>query len=237
LWDRVPCVETLRRCTVRSRAAAALLAAVAVSAPCVGGLCAPPAAAEEGEPSGTKFHFGTHPARTTVLFQSETSVETIYGTARSMSGTAVLDFEKGEGVADLHIAVKDLDTGIPARNEHLQGKDWMEAAKHPEIVFASKSLKRIKSDDATKKETWSYEGDLTIHGVTKPWKGEASVQRIPPEIGKKLGAGEWVKVKTEFQVALKDFDIKVPDIAAAKVSPIWEVKVDIFGTTVLPERK
>jgi len=71
--------------------------------------------------------------------------------------------------------------------------------------------------------------------VTKALKGEASVQRIPEELGKKLGRGNWVKVKTEFQVTLKDFDISVPDVAAAKVAPTWDCKVDIFGTTEAPK--
>jgi polyisoprenoid-binding protein YceI len=130
-----------------------------------------------------------------------------------------------------------MDTGIPARNGHLQGPDWMEADKYPEIVFKATSLKRTGMDDASKKETWAYEGEISIHGVTKALKGEATVQRVPEELGKKLGAGSWVKVHTEFPVTLKDFDIKVPEIAAAKVNPTWDVRVDIFGTTELPKPK
>jgi len=38
--------------------------------------------------------------------------------------------------------------------------------------------KRLK-DEKTKKETWAYEGEITIHGVTRALKGDASVQRIP----------------------------------------------------------
>jgi polyisoprenoid-binding protein YceI len=217
---------------MRARAVAAVLFAAAALA-----TVPPLAAGQDPEPAGTKFHFGVNAARTTILFTSETDLETITGVVRAMSGTAHFEFEKGEGVADLHVQVKDMDTGLPTRNGHLQGADWLEADKFPEIVFAAKSLKRTKVDDATKKETWSYEGELTIHGVTKPLKGESTVQRVPPEIGKTLGQGDWVKVKTEFPVALKDFGIKVPERSVAKVQPTWTVKVDIFGTTVVPEPK
>jgi polyisoprenoid-binding protein YceI len=213
----------------------ATLAFLSVVPCCVGGNCAPRAKAQEGKPAAVSYHFGTHPARTTVTFESETSLETIHGTTRTMSGAADLDFDKGEGGVELTVPVKSLDTGIEKRNEHLQTKDWLDAAAFPDIVFKSKSLKRTKTDDATKRETWSYEGELTIHGVTKALKGEATVLRIPEEPAKKLGEGDWVKVKTRFDVALADFGVKVPDFAAAKVSPAWTVAIDIFGTTVLPK--
>ena len=195
-------------------------------------LLAAPALAET---TATAYHFGTSEARTLIKFESETSVETILGVCRAMSGSASFDFEKGEGTVEFKVPVKKLDTGMAARNEHMWSADWLDAEKHPDIAFKAKSLKRTKTDEETKKETWAYEGDLTIHGVTKALKGEASVQRVPEELAKKLGRGNWVKVKTEFKVALKDFDISVPEVAAAKVAPTWDIKVDVFGTTDAPK--
>lgn len=187
------------------------------------------------EGAATAYHFGTNESRTLIQFESETSVETIHGVCRAMSGTASFDFDKGEGSVDFKVPVKKLDTGMAARNEHLFSDGWLDAEKFPDILFKAKSLKRTATDDKTKKETWAYEGELTIHGVTKALKGEASVQRIPEDLGKKLGRGSWVKVKTEFQVTLKDFDIVVPEVSAAKVAPAWDVKVDVFGTTEAPK--
>ena len=196
-------------------------------------LAAPAPASPEG--TAVAYHFGTSEAKTLISFESETSVETIHGVCRSMSGTASLDFDKGEGSVDFRIPVKKLDTGLAARNEHLYSDAWLDAAKHPDILFRAKSLKRTATDEKTKRETWAYEGELTIHGVTKALKGEASVQRIPDDLGKKLGRGSWVKVKTEFQVTLKDFDVVVPEVSAAKVAPTWDCKVDLFGTTEAPK--
>lgn len=206
---------------------AAVAIAVALSA-------APPAAAEDAKPAGTTYHFGVSPTRTNILFESETSVETIHGLTHSMSGTAVLDGAKGEGRADFKVPVKSMETGLATRDEHLRGEDWLDAAKHPDIAFVA-ALKRAKTDEASKKETWAFDGEITIKGVTKPLKGEATVQRIPDDLGKKLGPGSWVKVKTEFPITIKDFGIEVPEVAAAKVSPTWDVKVDIFGTTEAPK--
>lgn len=214
---------------------AVLLAAAALLA--ASPLLAQEGAPKEEKPAGTPYHFGTSEARTTLLFESETSLETIHGVSHRMAGTATLDFEGGTGTASFTVPVASLRTGLDKRDEHLRGEEWLDAEKFPDIAFRAKSLKRTKSDEASKRETWEYEGSLTIHGVTKDLKGEAQVQRIPEDLGKKLGAGSWVKVKTAFPVTLKDFDIKVPEIAAAKVSPTWDVKVDIFGTTQAPKKE
>jgi polyisoprenoid-binding protein YceI len=224
------------------RAARVAILGLAATVPCcLSGDCAPKSKAQEKaqeeKAAAVTYHFGVAAQRTNVTFESETSVETIHGITHTMSGSADLDFAKGEGAAELRVPVKSMDTGIPLRNEHMQSEGWLDEKKFPEIVFKAKTLKRAKQDEATKKETWSYEGDLTVHGVTKPVKGEATVQRIPEELGRKLGEGEWVKVKTGFDVKLADYDVKIPDVAAAKVNPVWTVTIDIFGTTVKPEPK
>jgi polyisoprenoid-binding protein YceI len=210
---------------------AAALAAVALAAALPLAL---PAVGQEEKPTGTTYHFGVSASRTNILFDSETSVETIHGICRAMSGTAVLDGEKG--AVDFKVPVKKMETGVALRDEHLHGEDWLHEAKYPQIAFKA-ALKRSKVDEATKKETWAYDGEITIRGVTKPLKGEATVQKIPEDLGKKLGEGSWIKVKAEFPITIKEFGIEVPENAAAKVSPTWDVKVDIFGTTVLPEKK
>jgi polyisoprenoid-binding protein YceI len=209
---------------MKAFAALALLLAAVLPAP----------AAVEG---ATTYHFGVSESRTNVQFESETSLEVIHGITHVIKGSVAFDFEKGEGSGTLTVPVKSLDTGLPARDGHMRSDGWLDEEKFPDIVFKAKALKRLKQDEASKKETWSYEGDLTIHGVTKPLKGEAQVQRVPEELGKKLGPGSWVKVKTAFQVTLKDFDITIPEMTAAKVAPTWDVKVDVFGTTEPPAEK
>ena len=215
----------------RRAAAFAVAAAFAAALP-----LALPASGQEEKPSGTTYHFGVSPSRTNILFESETSLETIHGITHTMSGTAVLDAEKGTGSVEFKVPVKKMETGIPMRDEHLRSEDWLHEAKYPDISFKA-ALKRSKVDEASKKETWGYDGEITIHGVTKALKGDATVQPIPADLGKKLGEGTWIKVKTDFQITIKEFGIEVPEVAAAKVSPTWDVKIDIFGTTVLPKKE
>jgi polyisoprenoid-binding protein YceI len=44
----------------------------------------------------------------------------------------------------------------------LSGKDWLDAGRFPEMTFRSKSI------EVTSANTFRIQGDLTLHGVTKP---------------------------------------------------------------------
>jgi polyisoprenoid-binding protein YceI len=221
---------------MKSVAVLAVAAGLAAGAPCLGGLCPVAAAvAQEAESKSVTYHFGTSASRTSVLFESDTDLETIHGSTQVLSGTGAFDFEKGTGTTTLTVPVANMKTGQDMRDQHLRSKDWLDAEKFPEITFAAKKLERKEKKE--KSEIWACEGSLTIHGVTKDLKGEATVARIPSDVGKKLGEGDWVKVATSFQVTLKEFDIKVPEVAAAKVSPTWDIKVTIYGTTEAPKKK
>ncbi|MCK6479198.1 MAG: YceI family protein [Planctomycetaceae bacterium] len=198
----------------------------------------PAAEAPAAEKKGVVYHFGVTEQRTNILFESETTVETIHGITHSVKGKGTFDFDAGTGEADLVVPVNSLKTGMEARDGHMYGEDWLDAAKYPEIVLKAKSLKRVKVlDEKAMKETWAYEGTLTIKGKSNDVKGEALVQRIPEELGKKLGRGQWLKVKAEFSITIKDYGIEVPAASAAKVSDVWDIKIDLFATTAEPAAK
>ncbi len=225
------------------RTAALAAAALLVGAPCLGGRCllAGRAAAEEEkkaeektEQKGAVHTFGTYEARTNIVFESEADLETIHGTTHSISGSARLDAEAGTGQAKLSVPVRSMRTGIDLRDEHLRSDAWMDAAKYPDIGFMAQTLKRKAKDS----DDWEYDGKVTIHGVTRDLKGTARVKFIPAKLAEKfkLGAGDWVKVATDFKVTLSDFGIKIPEgLVQGKVSATWTIKVDIFGTTQPPK--
>jgi polyisoprenoid-binding protein YceI len=55
-----------------------------------------------------------------------------------------------------------IDTSVAARDEHLRSADFFDAEVYPELTFASRRI-TPRGDDA-----YDVEGDLTIHGVTRP---------------------------------------------------------------------
>ena len=55
-----------------------------------------------------------------------------------------------------------INTHIEARDNHLKSADFFDVATYPKMVFASTSMKRVK------KNYYRVNGNLLMHGVTKP---------------------------------------------------------------------
>ena len=174
------------------------------------------------------FHFGTHPARTNVTFVSEADLETIHGVSHQMSGSIAMDATGAKGRGTLQVPVNSMRTGIAKRDEHLRSATWLDAARFPWIRL---DLTEVTRDQGGK--TWSWKGKLTVKGVAKAIQGQARVRVIPDALGKQLGPGSWVRVRTAFDVKLSDHGMKIPQQVGSKVSPVWKVRVDLYGTTTV----
>ncbi len=59
-------------------------------------------------------------------------------------------------------AIDSIDTGNADRDGHLRSADFFDAAQFPEITFEATSVSK-KSDSE-----YTIDGNLTLHGVTKP---------------------------------------------------------------------
>lgn len=198
---------------------------------------APPARAGD-PPAKQTYTFGTFVARTNITFVSEADLETIHGVCHAVSGSVEYDTATGSASGRLTVPVKDMHTGIDKRDAHMRGEEggvWLEAAKYPEIVFEIEKTAPVKDE----KNLFDFEGKLSIHGVTKAWKGRATIRFVPASVAgpAKLGDGDWVRVKTTFDVPIEEFGVKIPDGVGPKVSKAWQVTVDVYGTTAPPPAK
>jgi polyisoprenoid-binding protein YceI len=67
---------------------------------------------------------------------------------------------------DSHVEVTiqagSIATGDPGRDGHLTSADFLDVEQFPTITFASNAVR------ATGETTWDVDGELTVHGVTKP---------------------------------------------------------------------
>ena len=77
------------------------------------------------------------------------------------SGKITLDRATNEGLIDVVIDTKSVNTGSSLFNEHIQGEDFLDTTKYPVITFKSKNLK-FEGDKLV-----AVDGDLTIKGITK----------------------------------------------------------------------
>ena len=89
-------------------------------------------------------------------------VSEVDGKFKQWKGKALLDekaLEKSQ--VSFTIEAGSIDTADAKRDEHLKSPDFFDTAKFPQITF--------KSTKITKAGTgYNLQGDLTIHGVTKP---------------------------------------------------------------------
>jgi polyisoprenoid-binding protein YceI len=86
------------------------------------------------------------------------------GKFNETSGTIVLDREAQTGTVDITIATKSIDVGLEKLYSHLTGTDagMFDVAKYPTATYKGR-LARFKDGAPTE-----VQGELTLHGVTKP---------------------------------------------------------------------
>src|SRR2546422_6853094 len=80
------------------------------------------------------------------VFKLDAPLEAINGSANGISGTVTFDpanpaATKGKIV----VAASSLRVPNPMMNQHLQGEQWLDTAKHADITFESRELKNVKT--------------------------------------------------------------------------------------------
>jgi polyisoprenoid-binding protein YceI len=177
---------------------------------------------EEGIP-GTKYLFGKKTQFTQMSATSETDLEKVTASTKTISG--VLGIDKESAAVRLRVPVEQLRTGIPLRDEHMLGEQWLNAKAHPDILF--ESTKALKKDD----KSWTIEGNFTMHGVTKPLTVAVVMREIPLELVQKAKWGEvpGVGFHAEFKIKLSDHGINLVEKAIGKVNDEWTVTFDLIA--------
>jgi len=84
------------------------------------------------------------------------------GKFNQSSGTVVLDREAKTGTVDVKVETKSIDFGIDSLNQDATGTNLFDVAKYPTATYKGK-LAKFKDGAPTE-----VQGELTLHGVTKP---------------------------------------------------------------------
>jgi polyisoprenoid-binding protein YceI len=80
-----------------------------------------------------------------------------------VSGSVILDQKNPQNSkVNITIPIKDIVTGVPELDEHLQGPLFFDAKKFPTAAFVSNKV------EVTDKTTAKVYGTLTLHGISKP---------------------------------------------------------------------
>lgn len=183
-----------------------------------------PKVSEEGI-EGVKYVFGKKPQLAQMTAVSETDVETVTANTKIVAGILGFDKDKGTGMVRIAVPADSLRTGNDTRDEHLRSANWLDTAKFKTIEF--ESTKATKKDD----KNWTVEGNFTMHGVKKPITVDIVLREIPLE---KIQAAHWGETPglgfaSKFKLKLSDYGVKIPEIAAAKVSDELSISIDFVA--------
>jgi polyisoprenoid-binding protein YceI len=149
--------------------------------------------------------------RNEVVFLSRAPKETIKGKTALVNGTLTLNPKRLDEVAGrFSVAWKDIDTGDPMRNGHLQAAPWVDAQSHPEIVFVVTGFEPTKLQSASRKTIkGSLVGEMSMNGKAKEMKIRTILAYVfPSELKKGKPVKEGVGIRSRFNIELEDFGIK-----------------------------
>jgi polyisoprenoid-binding protein YceI len=151
------------------------------------------------------------PEKARIVFFAKTPAADI----DAVNNTINSHFEAQLGTIDFSLNMKDFDFKKSLMKEHFDTK-YLETGKYPQATFRGKLL-GYGLNMVGRQEVHAV-GMLTIHGVTK----EIDVAcKLEFKDGKVLAT-------TKFQVALKDYDIKEPQLLWQTMAKVIDVTVDLI---------
>lgn len=166
-----------------------------------------------------------------VVFKLDAPLEAIQGSANGISGSITFNPENGTCTqGKLVVSTPSMHVPNPMMNQHLQGGQWMDVAKYPEITFEAKELKNTKvSGDTTTAEA---AGTLTIKGVAKDITVPVKLTYLKGKLGQRVPnmKGDLLVLRSTFTIKRSDFGIN-PAAPKDKVSDEIELALSVAGAS------
>ncbi len=178
--------------------------------------------------------------RSTVQFRTTAPLEDIIGMTNEITGSIKVDpanLMNGKTAARFEVKMASLDTGIGLRNSDLRD-NYLHTDKYPKAVF---TLEKIIQASATELKPGSavsmiVAGTFELREVRRKIEVSVTVTYLTesPLTRFKL-PGNLLRVTSEFDVKLADYDIDVPRLLILSVGDVAHVSVDAFTSDASPE--
>jgi polyisoprenoid-binding protein YceI len=98
-----------------------------------------------------------------------------HGSFRDFDGSLQYDAAKPENSkVEVTVKMDSLDTALPARDKDVKGEMFLDTAKYPEMRFVSTKVTSRANQELR------IDGNLTLHGVTKPITLNAKLNKAGP---------------------------------------------------------
>jgi polyisoprenoid-binding protein YceI len=187
---------------------------------------------------GTVYY--VHPGKDAqVTFTSDAPLEHIKGTSNDLVGYAVWGGPSDGLVAgEFHLPVKSMETGIPLRDEHMAGSNWLNAADHPNIIFdleRSRNVSIERETDQFTTYTMTLVGSMTIKGETRRLEVPAKITMMPEsDRTRSRFPGDLMAIRANYSVELSSYGVSHQTVGQ-KVAETIELENVLFCSTVSPD--
>ncbi len=101
-------------------------------------------------------------------------ISKVRGNFKGFTGTVTIGDDPLGGSVEAEIDASTITTGDDNRDNHLRSADFFEVDKHPKWTYRSTSVTPKGSD-------FVVEGELTIHGVTRPVALDLEFNGVGPD--------------------------------------------------------
>lgn len=101
-------------------------------------------------------------------------VSKVKGRFGRFAGTITVGEGAGDASVEATIDVASIDTADPQRDAHLRSADFLDAEHHPTATFTSRHVRPAG-------DGYALEGDLSLHGVTRPVELELEFNGFGPD--------------------------------------------------------
>lgn len=152
-----------------------------------------------------------------VKFISDAPIEDFEGITHKIDGYLYWEGDSMTKKSEVYFEVdlNSLDTGIGLRNRHMR-ENYLETDKYPLTYFRG-VLVSVDTLDQNR-NTVIVDGTMFIHGV----EHQKQVEGILVREGRRL------RIRTEFDVKLSDYDIKIPSIMFYKIDETMKLELDFL---------
>ena len=180
-----------------------------------------------------KFDFKDPKGVNNVVFRTDAPLESINGTATGISGSVSFDdASPGSLKGKIVVDAATLHVPNPMMQGHLQGAQWLDVSKNPEITFEVTSLDNVKTADNT--TTADVTGNFTLHGVTKQITVPGvKITFLKDKLKDRFPnlQGDLLVIRASFKINRSDFGINKGNFED-KVSDEIQLNLSIAGQAV-----
>lgn len=167
-----------------------------------------------------------------ITFKLDAPLEAINGSANGITGTVTFDPQNpGATTGKIVVASSTMTVPNQMQTTHLRSAMWLDVTKNPEIIFAAKEFKNVKTDG--NKTTADVTGTFSLHGVTNEMTIPVELSYMPDKLGDRLGGnqkGDLLVLHSNFTINRTDFKI-MPGQMEDKVADKISLTVGIVGAS------